>query len=122
MHDFIAGELRIDVFEAEPPAPARLFWSGRSVSPDPDRLLQPFYESVLASAERTKSTVEMHFERLGHFSSSTVATLIRLIQEARKRGIKLVLVYKDSQRTQRLSFDALRIFVKDDGLLELRAR
>jgi hypothetical protein len=122
MNDFVAGDLRIDVFEAQPPSPARLFWSGRSIERDPERLLLPFYTRVLDAAVHARSAVEMHFERLEHFNSSTVGTVIQLIQEARKRDVKLILVFKETLRWQKLSFEALKIFQKDDGLLELRGR
>jgi hypothetical protein len=122
MNDFVAGDLRIDVFEAMPPAPTRLFWNGRSIERDPSRLLIPFYERILATASDKRATVEMHFERLEHFNSSTVSTLIQLIQDARKRGVRLILVFKEGLRWQKLSFEALKIFVKEDGLLELRGR
>jgi hypothetical protein len=122
MNDFVAGELRIDIFEGAPPAPSRLFWSGRAIERDPERLLMPFYERVLGAAVERKCAIEMHFERLEHFNSSTVGTVIRLIQDARKRGVKLVLVFRETLRWQKVSFEALAVFVKDDGLLELRGR
>jgi hypothetical protein len=122
MNDFVAGDLRIDVFEAVAPAPTRLFWNGKSTERDPSKLLMPFYERVLKSASEKKTPLEMHFEQLEHFNSSTVTTLIQLIQEARKRGVKLVLVFKEALRWQKLSFDALKVFLRDDGLLELRGR
>jgi hypothetical protein len=122
MNDFVSGDLRIDVFEAVPPSPTRLFWNGKSIERDPSRLLVPFYERILKTATDKHTPIEMHFERLEHFNSSTVSTLIQLIQEARKRNIKLVLVFKEGLRWQKLSFDALKVFVKDDGLLELRGR
>ena len=44
--------------------------------------------------------------------------VIRLIQDARARAIKLVIVYNAQLKWQKLSFDALRVFANDD-LLEL---
>jgi hypothetical protein len=44
-----------------------------------------------------------------------------LIQDARTAGVKLVLVYNKSLKWQKLSFDALRVFVRDDSTLELRS-
>jgi hypothetical protein len=63
----------------------------------------------------------MHFEALEHFNSSTVAALIHLIQEARSRQIPLVFVYNQSLKWQKLSFDAMRVFIKSDGLLQMRS-
>ena len=39
---------------------------------------------------------------------------------ARQRNVRLVLVYNPQLKWQKLSFDALRVFAKDD-LLELRS-
>ena len=62
----------------------------------------------------------MSFAALEHFNSSTVTSVIQLIQEARHRAIRLEVVYDPSRKWQRLSFDALRIFDKADGLFALR--
>ena len=43
-------------------------------------------------------------------------------QDARKHGVRLVFVFKQSARWQKVTFEALRVFVKDDGLFELRGR
>src|SRR2546423_13544639 len=94
MNDFVAGDLRIDVFEAVPPSPTRLFWNGKSIERDPSRLLVPFYERILKTATDKRTPIEMHFERLEHLNSSPGSTLIQLIQEARKRSNKLGLVVK----------------------------
>jgi hypothetical protein len=63
----------------------------------------------------------MHFERIEHFNSSTITALIRLIQTARKAGVKLVMVYDQNLKWQRLSFDALRVFDKNNELFQLRS-
>jgi hypothetical protein len=75
---------------------------------------------VLAVAGARNLPIELHFEQLEHFNSSTITSLIQLIQDSRARSIKLILVYDQALKWQRLSFDALRVFVKDD-LLELRS-
>jgi hypothetical protein len=67
-----------------------------------------------------KLPIELHFEKLEHFNSSTITSIIQLIQDSRARGVKLVLVYDEALKWQKLSFDALRVFARDD-LLELRS-
>jgi hypothetical protein len=121
METFTHGDLRIDVTEiAEPPA-VRLAWLGKSNDRQPDKVLAPLFAGTLDRAQQTKAPIEMHFESLEHFNSSTITTLIQLIQEARGRGARLVVVFDPQRKWQKLSFDALRIFVKSDGLFELRA-
>ena len=77
--------------------------------------------TVLAAAGTRRVPVELHFEKLDHFNSSTITSIIQLIQDSRARGIKLIIVYDQALKWQKLSFDALRVFAKDD-LLELRSR
>ena len=60
------------------------------------------------------------FTKLEHFNSSTITSIIQLIQECRAKGVKLVIVFDAAVKWQKLSFDALRVFAKPDGLLELR--
>jgi hypothetical protein len=103
-------------------AAVRLSWRGRSAARNPSELLTPFFRTVLEeAASRGAVPVEMHFEALEHFNSSTVAALIHLIQEARSRQVPLVFVYDQSLKWQKLSFDAMRVFIKSDGLLQMRS-
>jgi hypothetical protein len=119
MENLTADDLTIEVTEAEPPEPLCLVWRGKSDDRYPAKILGPYFARVLARAEERKVPVEMHFERLDHFNSSTIAAVIRFIQDARQRGVRLVFVYNQQLKWQKLSFDALRVFAKDD-LLELR--
>ena len=64
----------------------RLFWKGRSTARNPGELLVPYFQGIFQSVvESGRATVEMHFERMEHFNSSTVGALIYLIQDARGR-------------------------------------
>ena len=112
------GDLRIEVRE-EPPRVIRCVWRGKSNHRHPTQILSPFFDKVLTRAKESSLTVEMHFEDLDHFNSSTITSIIQLIQDARGRGVPLSLVYDSQLKWQKLSFDALRVFVKDDGLLKL---
>ena len=100
----------------------RLTWKGRSGARNPAELLAPYFRNVLqVAADRRPAPVEMRFEQLEHFNSSTVAVSIHLIQQARSQQVPLVFVYDQSLKWQKLSFDAMRVFVKSDGLLQLRS-
>jgi hypothetical protein len=122
MQDLVVGDLRIEampVEDAESPR-VQLLWKGRSNHRHPGEALAPYFCEVLAVAGARKLPIELHFEQLEHFNSSTITSLIQLIQDSRARSIKLILVYDQALKWQRLSFDALRVFVKDH-LLELRS-
>ena len=113
-----SGDLFIDVVDAQ--NATRLHWRGKSTDRHPSLVLEPFLTPVIAAAAKKKQPVEMHFEKLVHFNSSTIGCLIQVIEQARTQGVKLVLVYDDRLAWQRLSFDALRVFAKED-VLELTA-
>jgi hypothetical protein len=122
MEGLKAGDLTIEVVEREAPPSLQLVWRGKSNDRSPRRALAPFFEKVLAEAQvRGKGApVELVFAGLDHFNSSTITSVIELIQEARGRAVPLVIRYDGKVTWQKVTFEALRVFVKNDGLLELR--
>ncbi len=98
-----------------------LRWHGKSVDRQPGKTLDPYFDQLLDQAVRDATGIEMRFEQVEHFNSSTITSLIGLIQRARARQVKLGLVYDKALKWQRLSFDALRVLGKNDGLLEIRS-
>lgn len=121
MFDLKAGDLTIAVTAApEPGGPLRLDWRGRSTDRQPEIVLAPFFRQALDAAG-PGGALELHFEALDHFNSSTITAIIGLVAQARARGTRLALVYDPALRWQKLSFEALAVFRKTDGLLELRA-
>ena len=115
MEGLVAGDLKIDC--SDEAGAIVLKWRGRSVDRSPTRILTPFVHGIFETAKAQTKPVEMRFEGLEHFNSSTITALIQLIQEARKRGLRLILVYDEALKWQRLSFDALRVFEADDALV-----
>jgi hypothetical protein len=113
-----SGELAIVVTEAG--GVLACTWTGTSNEPNSSHVLRPWFDKLLAEASDKKASIEMHFEKLEHFNSSTITALIRLVQACRKSTIKLVMVYDQSVTWQRFSFDALRVFDKNDGLFRVR--
>ncbi|HVH48018.1 MAG TPA: hypothetical protein VM925_37045 [Labilithrix sp.] len=115
----VSGDLTIDPQPSPEDGTIVLEWRGRSTDRQPARAIVPYVTPCLERALHLKVPVRMHFERLEHMNSSTITAIIQIIQEARARGTRLVLVYSADKRWQKLGFEALRVFVKDDGLLEL---
>ncbi|MCU0656567.1 MAG: hypothetical protein MUF64_15340 [Polyangiaceae bacterium] len=120
MEDLIAGDLKIQAIERSPTI-LELLWTGKSNARNPTAVLQPYFSQVLAVAMERKLAVELHFEKLEHFNSSTITAIIQLIQEARTKAVKLTITFDHAVKWQKLSFDALRVFSKGDGLLEFRS-
>jgi len=119
MDNLHSGDLTIEVAEG-PDAVFRCTWKGKSNERNPPEILKPWFEKLLAAAGAKLGSIEMHFDKIEHFNSSTITALIRLIQNCRKTNIKLVMVYDQTLKWQRLSFDALRVFEKNDDLFHLR--
>jgi hypothetical protein len=120
MQGLVAGDLRIEALEGDAFTSVQLLWRGKSNNRRPAEALAPYFREVLAAAGTRRLPIELHFEKLEHFNSSTITSIIQLIQDSRARSIKLILVYDQALKWQKLSFDALRVFAKDD-LLELRS-
>ena len=118
MDNLVAGSLRIDAQVGQSPAPIRLLWMGKSNDRNPAAVLAPYFKNVLAFAAAKQLPVELHFEKLEHFNSSTITSIIRLVEDARRGGIKLAIMYDPELRWQRLSLEPLRVFTNE--LLELR--
>ena len=102
-----SDELLIEVDEREPKLLV-LNWLGRSASRTPGAVLHPWFEQLFSVAREREAALEMRFEKLEHFNSSTIAVLIQLINSAQDRRINLTVRYDASLRWQTLSFDALR--------------
>lgn len=119
MEDLTAGDLKIQVVQRAP-STLELLWTGKSNARNPTATLQPFFSQVLLAATEQKLAIELHFEKLEHFNSSTITSIIQLIQEARTKGVKLTILFDHAVKWQKLSFDALRVFAKGDGLLEFK--
>lgn len=96
-------------------------WRGRSDDRSPDKILDPWFDALLAVAMERQFSVRMHFEVLEHFNSSTIGAIVQFIHRARGHDVPLTLVYSHDQRWQRISFHALRVFVKDGGPIALEA-
>ncbi len=110
------GELTIDTQLV--PGAILLFFLGKSISRDPAADIRPPVAQALDEAAVTTARVELHFERLEHLNSSTVAELIRLINLGREKKVKLVVYYDGALKWQALSFSAIdkamRPFEGDD--------
>jgi hypothetical protein len=120
MENLIANDLNIEV-TVTADGVHHCVWRGKSNERNPPEILKPWFEKLMAAVGEKKGSIEMHFEKIEHFNSSTITALIKLIQTCRKSGTKLVMVYDQTLKWQRLSFDALRVFEKNDELFALRS-
>ncbi len=119
MDPFSSGDLTIDVEET--PEQIRLTWRGKSNARNPSAVLLPYFTIALDAAAEPKRKLLLEFQKLDHFNSSTISSLIQLIHQARARGTKLAITFDGRVKWQQLSFEALRVLAKPDGLLEVRS-
>jgi hypothetical protein len=116
----VFGDLFIDVDE-DAPGMIRLDWRGKSNHRQPDTILSPFFAEMTSKAVSGKKGLEMHFEQLEFFNSSTITAIIQYVKELRDRGVKLIVSFDSRHRWQKIFFDALCIFDKGDGLFTIQS-
>lgn len=115
----VFGELTIEPRQVSPGEALELFWKGKSNDRHPARTVVPYVAEMIAAAAAEKAVVSLHFETIEHMNSSTITAIIQIIQEARTRGTQLTITFDPSKTWQKLSFEALRVFAKEDGMLRL---
>ena len=113
----VAGDLLVEARGSH--TLLRLDCRGRSNARKPAVMLEPYFETVLLRAKESRCRIEVHFEQLEFFNSSTVSAVMRLIRAARDQHVRLSLVFDDGQKWQSRSFEALRVFEGADGLLSI---
>jgi hypothetical protein len=119
MENLVAGDLTIEATTG--PDRIVLTFLGKSNARDPAALLAPYVTRALAAAAAGAVPLTMRLDRLVHLNSSTMSAIVELIQDARDQGVRLVMVYDGAQRWQRVSFEALRIFM-EPNVFELRSK
>jgi hypothetical protein len=113
------GDLRVDVTQSE--GNLRLDWRGKSNHRQPETLLNPFLADITKQAIDSSASIAMHFEELEFFNSSTITVIIQCVKDLRERGVKLAMSYNAQHKWQKIFFDALSMFEKDDGLFRIEA-
>jgi hypothetical protein len=114
-----AGALTIEVARTD--GRLELRWQGKSNDRNPDKLLAPFFASAFEEAAKDKLRLDLHFEMLQHFNSSTIGYVIQVIQEARERQQPMTLLFDGAQMWQKLSFEALIVFKHGNPYLDVKA-
>ena len=96
-----------------------LTWRGRSTAREPGKFLRPILTAQLDKGCEQKRALVLDFRAVEFFNSSTITPVIRLLEEARKRGAHLVVRYRKDLRWQELSFSALKVFVGVDDRIRI---
>jgi hypothetical protein len=107
LDNIVLGELSATFDRADARA-VRVRLTGKSSSRDAGKVLTPIFDQALQSASAEGRVLELHFERLEYFNSSTIAALVQFIRTAQAKGIALTVFYDGTQKWQAMSFDALK--------------
>jgi hypothetical protein len=92
-----------------------LAWRGRSDEREPGRFLVPVLADALAEARRLERRLVLDFTAVDYMNSSTFTPLVKLLDDARRAGVAVLLRYSLARKWQSLSFSALRAFETSDG-------
>jgi hypothetical protein len=84
----------------------RVELTGRSMMRQPGEFLRPWFDGLIARATGTRR-IEIHFEKLEHFNSSTIAVLVQVMNDAAHAHVQLELFYDATLRWQQMSFEAI---------------
>jgi hypothetical protein len=118
---FVSGNLRIEVTEDAGANALRLVWLGKSDARDPATALRPYFTGkVIPAAAAAGRSLEMHFEEIEYFNSSTVSALLQVLAAARQAKVRAALVYDAKRKGQQVTFAAFKALAKRDDLLTLR--
>lgn len=112
--------LTVDVVDVD--SEIRLQFRGRSNDREPGRFLVPILNEALQRSDGGKRQVVLDFGDIEYMNSSTFSPLVKVLDEAAKRGIAVRVLYSQSQKWQTLSFSALKAFETADGKIAIRAR
>jgi hypothetical protein len=104
---------------SDDPAGVNLVWKGRSTARDPAEFLVPVLTKALDRATVLRCPLTLDFRAIEYFNSSTITPVVRLIEEAKRRGASLVIHYDRKLRWQELSFSALQVFHSGDSRIRI---
>ena len=110
------GDLQIEVGNEKP---LRIVFRGKSNHREPDSVLRPLFHDLIKTATASGSAMELHFEQLEFFNSSTITSVIQFIKELRARKVTTRVTYDAAHKWQKVFFDALGMLQKADGYLEI---
>lgn len=107
---------------SETPTEIQLSWRGRSNDREPGRFLVPILTETLQRSDGGRRTLVLDFADIEYMNSSTFSPLVKMLDEAGRRGIPVRVLYSQTQKWQALSFSALKAFETADGKITIRAR
>jgi hypothetical protein len=94
-------------------------WRGRSTARDPAEFLVPILTRALDRATELHLPLTLDFRAIEYFNSSTITPVVRMLEEAKRRGGSMIINYDKKLRWQDLSFSALEVFHTGDQRIRI---
>jgi hypothetical protein len=104
---------------SEEPTTVVVTWQGRSTAREPAEFVVPILTKALDRATELRRPLTLDFRGIAYFNSSTLTPVVRMIEEAKRRGSTLVIQYDKSLHWQELSFSALQVFHTGDKRIRI---
>ena len=114
---FTSNALSLTVIDE--PSGIGIIWKGRSTARDPAEFIIPILTKALDRATALRCPLNLDFRNIEYFNSSTITPVVRLIEEAKRRGATLLIHYDKKLRWQELSFSALQVFHTGDARIRI---
>ncbi len=96
-----------------------VIWQGRSTAREPAEFLVPILNKALDRATELRRPLTLDFRAIEYFNSSTITPVVRMLEEAKRRGASLIINYDKKLRWQELSFSALQVFHTGDQRIRI---
>ena len=104
---------------SEEPTTVLVAWTGRSTAREPAEFLIPILTKALDRATELRQPLTLDFRKIEYFNSSTITPVVRMLEEAKRRGASLTIHYDKKLRWQELSFSALQVFHTGDQRIKV---
>jgi hypothetical protein len=104
---------------SEEQATVLVSWHGRSTAREPAEFLVPILTKALDRAGELRQPLTMDFRAIEYFNSSTITPVVRMLEEAKRRGAALIIQYDKKLRWQELNFSALQVFHTGDQRIRI---
>jgi hypothetical protein len=114
--NMLSGELQVDIVDG---AVVRVHFRGKSNHREPDVILRPLFADIFKRTVRPNAVIELHFEQLEFFNSSTITSIIEFVKELGKRKVVTRVTYDPDHRWQKVFFDAMGMLERPDGILKI---
>lgn len=117
---FEKEKLIIEVEEGE--TEIEIFWRGSASERNPGDFIIPILSDVLNKSNKTGKKIKMDFRHLEYMNSSTIVPIIKILERAKRGENRVVVLYNNTIKWQKLNFTALEIFQTDDQRIQISGK